>query len=92
MTAYSALAAAAEVPLNTEEFQMSKMCRTTNGNWGLGLSGGVLRSRLTLDEFAEMFKSGSIQKMTCSGEEEDDNGLPDDFDANFSVPPGSMFG
>ena len=90
MSKYSALAAAAEVPMNTEEFQMSKLCRTKTAQWGLGLSGGVIRSRLTLDELVDVCNRGIKCRMTTDVIDDDD-GFPDDFDVSCVVPLSSMF-
>ena len=88
---FSAIAAAAEVPLNTEEYQMSKVCRTKVLSWGIGLSGGVLRTRLSEKEFIEMMNSGvgmGTEKCCLRDDDEGDDGSVD----MMSAPPGNMFG
>jgi hypothetical protein len=90
---FSAIAVAAEVPLFTEEHVMSRVCRSKGGNWGIGLSGGVLRSRFTLDEFLEMFRDGvgmGTEKLCLDTKcDDDDEDTCIDYGA---LPPDSMFG
>lgn len=89
----SVVAMAAEVPLNTEEFQLSKVCRTEVLTWSTGLSGGVLRTRLGLQDFIDMFRDGvGMGTDKCSIQDEDFDGGECDLSLADELPPGNMFG